>query len=103
MFNDIKRILMKAHGERMTTPPGPEVPEPFLSFIGMTVPREGDKVTECQIIQDIKSLAETLNLKLRIWTPDSFGTMDYNLNRLNIRLINSEDNKSFVISDFNRG
>lgn len=53
-----------------------------------------------QVIEDIKQTAATNGLSTRIWTPGSFGTMDWNPNRINVYIEQADDGKWRVKNEF---
>ncbi len=52
---------------------------------------------------EMRELAESMGLKLRLWTPDSMGTMDYRLDRLNAHVVEDPTGKFVISSKFDLG
>ncbi len=76
------------------------LPEIFAKYAGMEIPHEDFEYVSRtskkftlqrttregeQLLREIYKVAADNNVKLRIWTPDAIGTMDYVPNRLNIK------------------
>lgn len=54
-------------------------------------------------ISEIRAEAAAMGLELRVWLPNSMGTMDYRTNRLNIKIAKEDDGKYRIQNSFNIG
>ena len=54
-------------------------------------------------INELRSAVEEMGLRLRVWLPDSVGTMDYRENRVNVHVSKDADGKYRIGSRFKIG
>ena len=55
------------------------------------------------VIEAINEAARDNGLILRVWLPDTMGTMDHKANRVNIRISKDDDGKWRIRKDFRLG
>ena len=67
----------------------------FGKFIGLKVTKNPFD----QTLEQVKEECKSQNLILRVWFPDTIGTMDYRNDRINCS-IEENENKELVISYF---
>lgn len=55
------------------------------------------------VLSELREAAKKAGFSVRVWLPDSFGTMDYRTNRLNVSIHQEADGKYRIQDDFRIG
>jgi len=56
-----------------------------------------------KVLTELRKAIHDMGLTLRVWLPGTFGTMDYQPNRVNVNVDKGADGKYRIGSNFNMG